>query len=129
MLRYLPTFAIATVCQATTLTNDFFDGLQTGARLSNLDQFEEYSCAEPELTERVEKLLGMYNMAKVMIKADNKKSFEFIDKYASELAMIASQLDDSNEDSDFCEGLTVGFKVRQIVTDVGKTMVQGFLQK
>ena len=128
MLRYLPTFAIATVCQAT-LTNDFFDGLQTGARLSNLDQFEEYSCAEPELTERVEQLLGMYNMAKVMIKADNKKSFEFIDKYASELAMIASQLDDSNEDSDFCEGLTVGFKVRQIVTDVGKTMVQGFLQK
>ncbi len=122
MLRYLPTFAIATVCQAT-LTNDFFDGLQTGARLSNLDQFEEYSCAEPELTERVEKLLGMYNMAKVMIKADNKKSFEFIDKYASELAIIASQLDDSNEDSDFCEGLTVGFKVRQIVTDVGKTMV------
>ena len=74
MLRYLPTFVIATVCQAT-ITSDFFDGLQTGARLSNLDQFEEYSCAEPEMTERVQQVLGMYNMAKGMIKADDRKSF------------------------------------------------------
>ena len=86
-------------------------------------------------------MMGMFNMAKGMMKPHAKSSakklseeyeqesdfdlLEKVDKYADQIAIIASVLDKNYAGGDFCEGLTVGYEGRQVATDMAMTLVKG----
>ena len=123
---------------SATVNADFFSGLQTGAFISNEDHFLDYSCPAPETSDKIEKYVNMYNMAKSMM-GGNKKGkkgdksvaptegpeamFAKIDKYIDEISVLASVMDESYEGGDFCQGLTVGYEGRNVVKAV---VINGF---
>ena len=74
MFKTLPAIALAQI-SAAAFTADFMSGVQTGVQITDLEMFEEYSCAEPELAPKIEQMMGMYNMAKTMMKPKHKSSF------------------------------------------------------
>merc|ERR1712071_273604 len=99
--------------------------------MGNIDQFDDYSCPEPETSAKVDGYFNMYNMAKNMVAPkNNKKSkkssadaepeekdgmaelIEKVDKYADTIGVIMSVMDTEYEGGDFCQGLTVGFEGR-----------------
>ena len=42
---------------------DVFSGMKTGASLNTERDIQKYDCPEPQLSENVEKYMGMYQMA------------------------------------------------------------------
>lgn len=147
------TFAAAAVVAnvQANINGDFFQGAQTGAFITNADNFADYSCPEPELSDKVEQMMKMYNMAKAFAPKPAKQTktvtktvdvhieanepidlndlLEKIDKYADSLGVIVSVMDQAYEGGDFCQGLTVGYEARHIGQDAAMNMVKTFFGK
>jgi len=123
---------VATLGQAA-FNSDFLQGFQTGAFLGSAQEFDDYSCPEPESSAKMDNFLNMYNMGKQMMglggsshKKGGKKGkkheveeeegieglFNKIDKYMDQITIIASVLDDEYDGGDFCAGLTIAYEGR-----------------
>ena len=70
--------ATAVTAASASINGDFLQGLQTGVFTTDLADFEDFSCPEPEISDKVEQMLNMYNMAKNMfmpqLKSGSKKA-------------------------------------------------------
>ena len=135
--------ATAVTAASASINADFMQGLQTGVFTTDPSDFEDFSCPEPEISDKVEQMLNMYNMAKNMfmpqLKSGSKKAsvsvhyesqvnpqdlIEKLDKYANQIAIVASVMDANYEGGDFCAGLTIGFEGRQVGQRVVMELVQ-----
>ena len=124
------TIAAATVAATAhaAVNADFVSGVQTGAFIGSEAQFMDYSCPFPETSQKVDQYMGMYNMAKTMMPPKSKKvskngaddsndinaMFDKFDQYADQIGVLISVMEPSYEGGDFCAGLTVGYKARNI---------------
>ena len=133
----------ATVALATRANSDFFQGAQTAIFLKNEEDFKDYSCPEPEMSEEIEKYIGMIEPVKAMLGGSGKKNkkgskkseplevnpmAEFIDKitaYGEQMGIIMSVSGPNYEGGDFCAGLTATFEAKQIAFDIFKSMFKG----
>ena len=128
---------------SATFNSDFISGAQTGIFIKDEEQFLDYSCPEPEMTEQVEKYFNMYNTAKTMmggmnpknkkskkhVEADEEESFMVklfadIDMYAEQAGVIMSVMNPEYEGGDFCQGLTVAYEGRNVLQKVATSVVK-----
>jgi len=72
MFKTLTTVALLQLANAE-ITSEFMSGAQTGIFLSSEDEFVDYSCPEPEMSEQVSNYINMYNTAKMMMGGNKKK--------------------------------------------------------
>jgi hypothetical protein len=72
MFKTLTATAILQLTNAA-INSDFMAGAQTGIFLANEDQFLDYSCPEPEISDQVQNYFNMYNTAKMMMGGNKKK--------------------------------------------------------
>merc|ERR1712025_20555 len=66
---------IAATAIATASANvnaDFMSGFQTGVFIGDFKGFDDYSCPVPEMSDKVDNYVNMYNMAKNMMGMKNK---------------------------------------------------------
>jgi len=129
MFKTLTTVALLQLANAE-ITSEFMSGAQTGIFLSSEDEFVDYSCPEPEMSEQVSNYINMYNTAKMMMGVTTHKKpkagepepevntmeafFAKIDLFKDQVGTIISAMDESYEGGDFCAGLTVAFEVRRV---------------
>ena len=136
MKTILATAALATLSQAA-INSDFMQGFQTGAFITNERDFEDYSCPEPEPSDKVNQYLGMYNMAKNMMGGgmNKKKStsasveeedniFDKLDNYIDQISVLVSIFSPDYDGGDFCAGLTAGFEGRTVAQGMFFNMIQ-----
>lgn len=123
--------ATAVATASASINADFMSGFQTGVFLSDFKGFEDYSCPIPEMSDKVDNYVNMYNMAKGMMgvkapkKGQNKSLkpsddptqdlFSKFDNYVDQMGVIASVMDSNYDGGDFCQGLTMGFEGRQVM--------------
>lgn len=84
MIKLLSTVALAQLTSAA-FTKDFVSGLETGVHITDADKFTEYNCPQPEVSDKIEGMLGMYRMASGMMKAqktDEENLIVKLDKYS-----------------------------------------------
>lgn len=72
MFKTLTSVALLQLVNAE-ITSEFISGAQTGIFLSSEDDFVDYSCPEPEMSEQVQQYINMYNSAKMMMGITTKK--------------------------------------------------------
>ena len=121
MIRTLTTLTLTQIATAS-INRNFFNGFETGIHVQDIDKFEDFKCPEPEMSSQVESMVGMFKMAKGMMKPQNSKQnlnqtaniIDKIDIYADQIAIIASVMDNKYEGGDFCAGLTLGYESRQV---------------
>ena len=94
MFKTISSVALVQLSSAA-LSGDFFSGLETGVHVTDLDQFAEYSCPEPEITSHVESMLGMFHMAKGMMKPKSSQRTlkQTADHYEKEGDSLVEKLD------------------------------------
>ncbi len=132
-----------------SVNGDFFQGAQTGAFITDAAHFADYSCPEPEMSDKVDQMMKMYNMAKAFAPKPAKQSktvnieihaeasqpldvvglIEKFDKYADSIGVLVSVMDASYEGGDFCQGLTVGYEARHIGQDFAMNFVKTMFSK
>ena len=117
-------FANALVyASAVAVTNafsaDFFQGLQTGLFITDVEQFNDYSCPEVEVTPAVKNFLNMIEPAKMMIQNMNQgKSNPTLDSIASssqQVGRIISLFSEFYDGGEFCQGVILAYEVGSIL--------------
>ena len=140
MFKAISTVALVQL-SAASINKDFISGLETGVHITDYHLFSEYSCPEPEMSNKIESALGMYKMAESMMvpKPSKKKSLkdgdeddnssmqliEKLDKYAEQIAVVASVMDKEYTGGDFCQGLTIGYEGRSVVQSAAMGFIKG----
>lgn len=130
MIKLLSTVALAQMTTAA-ITGDFISGLETGVHVTDADKFVEYNCPEPEVSDKIQSMLGIARMASGMMKAqktDEENLIAKLDKYSEQIAVIASTFD-NYDGGDFCAGLTVGYEGRSLAQGVILGFAKGKLSK
>ena len=133
MFKTIASVALLQLANAE-LTSEFISGAQTGIFLASEEDFVDYSCPEPEMSEQVQTYINMYNSAKMMMGITTPKKpkagqpepepqamaafFAKIDQYKDQVGTIISVMDENYEGGDFCSGLTVAFELRQVGMEV-----------
>jgi hypothetical protein len=143
MKTFVATAALATLGQAA-INSDFMQGFQTGAFITSERDFEDYSCPEPEPSDKINQYLGMYNMAKNMMGGmnNNKKKgsksapveeednlFDKIDDYIDQISVLVSIFSPDYDGGDFCAGLTAGYEGRSVAQGMFMNMLQNNFKK
>ena len=105
--------ATATVANAA-FTPEFFSGAQAGFFLTSEDQFEDYSCALPEMDPMMENAINMIAPFKMMMQNMGGKDAEAnpfipvltaIEAIAYQAGYLMSVLVGDYEGGDYCAGL------------------------
>ena len=130
--------AIATAANAN-INADFMSGFQTGVFIGDFKGFDDYSCPVPQMTDKVENYVNMYNMAKNMMGMKQKSGkggnlnknsdpaadvLDRVDLYIDQIGVIMSVMDSEYDGGDFCQGLTMGFEGRQVFQSVAMHAVK-----
>jgi len=66
MFKTITSVALLSLANAE-FNSEFISGAETGIFLSSEDDFTDYSCPEPEISEQVQNYINMYNSAKMFM--------------------------------------------------------------
>ena len=144
MFKTLTSVALLQLVNAE-ITGEFISGAQTGIFLSSEEDFVDYSCPEPEMSEQVQNYINMYNSAKMMMGITTPKKpkagqpepevqpmaafFAKIDQFKDQVGTIMSVMDETYEGGDFCAGLTVAFEVRRVGMQTVQTVISNMFKR
>ena len=133
MNKALAAAAMLQLTQAAP-SGDFFQGAQTAIFLRDAEDFADYSCPMPEMSEDIERYVNMIEPVKMMM-GGNKKTKKgqepeeanpmvaMLDKltsYTEQVGIIMSVMNEDYEGGDFCQGLTATFEAKSIAMQLVK---------
>ena len=132
MYKALAATAMLQFAQAAP-SSDFFQGAQTAIFLKSEDDFADYSCPMPEMSEDIERYVNMIEPVKMMM-GGNKKAKKgetenpavvALDKlatYGEQFGILMSVMDEEYEGGDFCQGLTATFEAKNVLMQIVKSV-------
>ena len=96
---------------ANAFSADFFSGAQTGIFIMDEEQFKDYSCPEPEISQQVQQYLNMIEPAKMMFENMNQgqksPALDYVAGSSKQIAKVISVFSDYYDGGEFCQGLIV----------------------
>ena len=128
----MKSFAVAMLAASSVsaFNTDFISGAQKGFFLESEKQIKDFKCQPAEVSNNVQKVVSVVNVAEMMMKSVKKgaaktsnPTYNLAIDAVTSYGKISYLLDAEYEGSQFCKGLLLAHEFERIVTKLGRKTV------